>query len=63
MVIDIDSTVIAAVIAGSVALVTVVMTVFGAVLTMIVQLTHDRSERAKDRALQTKRELLIEGVK
>lgn len=42
---------------------TVVITVSGAVGVALWQLSHDRKERAKDRALQAKREVLIEGVK
>ncbi len=42
---------------------TVIITVGGAIGVAFWQLGHDRTERAKDRALQAKREALMEGTK
>lgn len=59
---QLDSTVLAAIIGGIVTAITVSLTVAGAVGVAVYQLSHDRQERAKDRALQSKRDLLIAGI-
>lgn len=43
--------------------ITVIITVGGAIGVASWQLSHDRAERAKDRALQAKREVLMESTK